>query len=71
MGAKMVVLYPISTLPPSISLNITVYSYNNTLFIGLIGSRSAIPDLNLLEGYIHAAFEDVIASVESVQKGSA
>jgi diacylglycerol O-acyltransferase len=56
MGAKMDNCTPISVLPPGMSLNITLYSYVDSINIGLISCRSALPDLTNLASYIEAAF---------------
>lgn len=56
MGAEMKKCFPISVLPPGMSLNITLYSYANNINVGLIACRSALPDLSDLAEYIEAAF---------------
>ena len=56
MGAEMTKCFPISVLPPGMSLNITLYSYANNINVGLIACRSALPDLSDLAEYIEAAF---------------
>lgn len=63
MGAKMTKCFPISVLPPGMSLNITLYSYANTINVGLVGCRSAIPDLSELAVYIDQAFHDLESEV--------
>jgi hypothetical protein len=56
MGAKMDKCFPISVLPPGMSLNITLYSYNGSIHVGLVACRSALPDLTELASYIDDAF---------------
>lgn len=56
MGAKMEQCFPISVLPPGMSLNITLYSYNGLINVGLVSCRSALPDLADLADYINKAF---------------
>ena len=56
MGAKMDQCFPISVLPPGMSLNITLYSYNGSINVGLVSCRSALPDLTDLADYISNAF---------------
>lgn len=56
MGAKMDKCFPISVLPPGMSLNITLYSYNGSIHVGLVACRSALPDLSELADYIETAF---------------
>ncbi|WP_017221453.1 wax ester/triacylglycerol synthase family O-acyltransferase [Moritella dasanensis] len=71
MGAKMEKCFPISVLPPGMSLNITLYSYNGSIHVGLVACRSALPDLTELADYIEDAFaalenEVLDCAIESV-----
>lgn len=59
MGAKMVQCVPISVLPPGMSLNITLYSYNGSMNVGLVSCRSALPDLTDLADYVNSAFKEL------------
>ena len=59
MGAKMEQCFPISVLPPGMSLNITLYSYNGTINVGLVSCRSALPDLTELAAYVTNAFVEL------------
>nr|WP_075518965.1 wax ester/triacylglycerol synthase family O-acyltransferase [Moritella viscosa]SHO16508.1 Putative uncharacterized protein [Moritella viscosa] len=56
MGAKMEQCFPISVLPPGMSLNITLYSYNGLINVGLVSCRSALPDLADLADDVSKAF---------------
>ena len=55
-------MHPISTLPPSNLLNITLFSYADQLFFGLIATAE-LPELHRLGGYIEAAFTELEAAV--------
>lgn len=59
MGAKMQECFPLSALPPGMSLNITLYSYMNNINVGLIACRSNLPDLTKLSSYIDDAFTEL------------
>jgi len=48
-GAKLEALYPVSGVAPMTALNVTVYSYAGTLFVGLISGRRALPHLHDLK----------------------
>ena len=61
-GARMEEMHPISTLPPSNLLNITLFSYAGDLFFGLIATDE-LPNLNRLGDYVVAAFAELEASV--------
>jgi len=57
-GAKMTEMHPISTLPPSNLLNITLFSYADQLFFGLIATNQ-VQNLDRLANYVQAAFTEL------------
>lgn len=59
MGSKMESCYPLSALPPGMSLNITLYSYADHINVGLVACRSNLPDLSKISGYIEDAYEEL------------
>lgn len=59
MGARLVEVYPISTIPPHMVMNITVFSYDGKLFFGLIGGYDAIPNLPEMPRYLLEAFDSL------------
>ena len=61
-GARMEEMHPISTLPASNLLNITLFSYAGTLYFGLVAS-DALPDLNRLTDHVRDAFAELEACV--------
>ena len=61
-GARMEEMHPISTLPPSNLLNITLFSYADQLFFGLIATDE-LPALHSLRGHIEQAFGALEAAV--------
>ena len=61
-GAKMEEMHPISTLPPSNLLNITLFSYAGTLYFGLVAA-DGLPDLQGLAGHVQAAFDELQACI--------
>jgi diacylglycerol O-acyltransferase / wax synthase len=62
-GAQMLEMHPISTLPPSNLLNITLFSYAGDLFFGLIATDE-LPNLGKLSEYVSDAFDALEASVQ-------
>lgn len=62
-GAKLRECYPLSVLPPGISLNITLYSYLDQINVGLIACRTSLPDLANIGHYIHDAFIELETAV--------
>ena len=61
-GAKIEEMHPISTLPPSNLLNITLFSYAGDLFFGLIATDE-LPNLQRLGEYVQEAFTELESSV--------
>ncbi len=61
-GARMEEMHPISTLPPSNLLNITLFSYAGDLFFGLIATDE-LPNLERLADYVTEAFVELERSV--------
>ena len=61
-GALMQEMHPISTLPPSNLLNITLFSYADELYFGLIATDE-LPNLQRLGDYVQEAFTELEASV--------
>ncbi len=55
-------MHPISTLPPSNLLNITLFSYAGELFFGLIATEQ-LPNLQRLGEYVQDAFVELEDSV--------
>jgi diacylglycerol O-acyltransferase len=64
-GAEIVEAYPVNTLPPAVALSMTVCSYAGMLCFGLIGGRTAVPDLRRLTELldeVYAEFRTLIAA---------
>jgi diacylglycerol O-acyltransferase / wax synthase len=47
-GSRVVSSYPVSTIVDGMALNITLFSYLDTLHIGLTVDKDLVPDANLL-----------------------
>ncbi len=67
--SKLVEWYPISVLGPCHRMNITMFSYDGTLFFGIVVAKDALPQIGLLSEYIHEAFDDLENMVTSPDKG--
>lgn len=59
-GAPLLEMHPVSTLPATHLLNITLFSYAGTLHVGLIAT-DALPNLGRLAAYV----EEEIATLEA------
>jgi len=61
-GALLEEMRPVSTLPPSNLLNITLFSYAGQLLFNLIATDD-LPELPLLAGYVETAFGELEEAV--------
>ncbi|MGB5209201.1 MAG: wax ester/triacylglycerol synthase family O-acyltransferase [Gammaproteobacteria bacterium] len=61
-GSRLISSYPLSAIPPGLAMNITLFSYDGKFDIGLIAGYDAIPDINLLPGYMDEAFAALCAA---------
>jgi len=68
-GSKLIEWYPISTLGPGQRMNVTMFSYADNLYFGIVATKSYLPKLNLLSKYITEAFEELEKVVTSPDKG--
>ncbi|MBI3347871.1 MAG: DUF1298 domain-containing protein [Burkholderiales bacterium] len=59
-GAPLLEMHPVSTLPATHLLNITLFSYAGTLYFGLIAT-DALPNLSRFAAYV----EDEVATLEA------
>jgi diacylglycerol O-acyltransferase len=64
-GMKMLAAYPLGPVVDGVALNITVQSYNDTLFVGLNACASAVPDLPALARSIARELGHMTAAAES------
>jgi WS/DGAT/MGAT family acyltransferase len=74
-GMKMLAAYPLGPVVDGVALNITVQSYNETLFVGLNACASAVPDLPALArsiahelGHMTAAAENAYDRMGSIER---
>jgi len=56
-GAELVGIYPLSTIGPGLSVNITFYTYGGQVHVGIVAGREAISDLQFVADRIVAEFE--------------
>ena len=61
--ARLLEAYPVSTLMPSLALNITVHSYAGTLFAGLVCDPCVVRKLPVLARYARQAYRELQAVV--------
>ncbi|WP_084144303.1 wax ester/triacylglycerol synthase family O-acyltransferase [Ferrimonas kyonanensis] len=59
MGAEVVQIAPMSALPPGQCLNISAYTYNGKVCLGLLGCRKVLPDIGLLASDMQRALDEL------------
>ena len=62
-GAKLLAAYPVSGIAPMTALNVTVFSYDGTLFFGLISARRMMPKLQDLKLCFEEVYEEFRAEL--------
>ena len=60
-GARMLTYYPLSIVTHGFALNVTVESYDGTLYFGLVACRRALPDLRSLARHLEDARDELLA----------
>ena len=58
-GAELIAYYPISAIADGQGLNITVLSYRNTVFFGLLACRKLVPDLDRMADSIQEGIHEL------------
>jgi diacylglycerol O-acyltransferase / wax synthase len=59
-GARLVALYPVGPLAEGVGLNITVISYTGTLYVGILGCRSLVPEVDHLAHHFSDALGELV-----------
>ena len=54
-------MYPLGPIPDGAALNITVISYLEQLFVGLVADRDALPDVDDLAAALNDALDELLA----------
>ncbi|GAA3796278.1 wax ester/triacylglycerol synthase family O-acyltransferase [Sphaerisporangium flaviroseum] len=63
-GRRLLAQYPVSVVTDaSGGLNITAFSYNGRIAVGLLACRDMVPDLHRLTGYLREALEELKALI--------
>ncbi len=63
-GAELQAYYPVSAITDGQGMNITVMSYRDRLYFGLIGCRELVPDIDVLAGYLADELHTLTGAVE-------
>ncbi|WP_276964183.1 WS/DGAT domain-containing protein, partial [Ferrimicrobium acidiphilum] len=66
--ARVVSAYPLGPVAHGIGVNVTVLSYGETLFVGVVGCRELAPDVARLTAGIRADLGRLVAAAELRQR---
>jgi diacylglycerol O-acyltransferase len=58
-GARLVGLYPMGPIIEGVGLNVTVASYDGTLYAGILGCRELVPEVAVLADHLTDAFAEL------------
>jgi WS/DGAT/MGAT family acyltransferase len=70
-GARLVGLYPMGPIVDGVALNLTVMSYLDRLYVGLVACREAVPDLDDLAGAVDDSFAELFYAIPRVVESPA
>ena len=58
-GARLVALYPVGPIIEGVGLNVTVASYEGTLYVGILGCRDLVPEVEHFGDHLSDAFAEL------------
>ncbi len=64
-GVRLEESYPFIPLAGDAGLSIAVSSYTGGMFFGILGDRDAMPDLEILAGFVKDAVTDLVAAADA------
>ena len=59
-GGRLAGLYPIGPITDGVALNITAMSYEDDLYLGLLGDRRLIPDMGDLADRVVESLDELV-----------
>ncbi len=59
-GARLVALYPVGPLAEGVGVNVTVLSYTGTLYVGIVGCRDLVPEVDHLAHQVSDALGELV-----------
>ncbi len=70
-GAELQAYYPLSAIADGQGLNITVISYRDSMFFGLIACRELVPDLDVMADYVQQELTTLLVATASTPAAKA
>jgi len=59
-GGRLVALYPIGPIVEGVGLNVTVASYDGTMYFGVLGCRELVPEVERVAGHLADSLADLV-----------
>jgi WS/DGAT/MGAT family acyltransferase len=59
-GARMVAMYPIGPIIEGVGVNVTVFSYLDSVFVGVQGCRELVPDIDVIATGMRGSFDELM-----------
>ena len=66
-GARLVALYPVGPIIEGVGLNVTVASYDGSMYFGVLGCRELVPEVEHLTGHIDDALAELVKAATREQ----
>ena len=63
-GARVVGMYPLGPILEGVGLNVTVVSYSGTLYVGVVGCRELVPEVDHIGRLLGEAFAELCKAAE-------
>ena len=63
-GARVVGMYPLGPILEGVGLNVTVVSYSGTLYVGVVGCRELVPEVDHVGRLLGEAFAELCKAAE-------
>lgn len=59
-GSKLVALYPLGPILEGVGMNVTVISYMGTMYVGVVGCRELVPEVEHFASLLDDAYSDLV-----------
>jgi len=63
-GARLVALYPVGPIIEGVGINVTVASYEGTLYVGILGCRELVPEVAHFGDLLTDSFAELVKAAE-------
>jgi diacylglycerol O-acyltransferase / wax synthase len=63
-GARMVAMYPLGPIIEGVGMNVTVFSYLDTLYVGVLGCRVLTPDLDTVARGMEQSLDELMLEAD-------